>query len=60
MEYFLDWAKVAEDEAKHFTLLSKRLGVSLLLSMNLLSPLTNRNSDHISELTVVCPRLNLA
>jgi hypothetical protein len=30
VEYFLDWAKVAEDEAKHFTLLSKRLGVSLL------------------------------
>jgi uncharacterized ferritin-like protein (DUF455 family) len=28
VEYFLDWAKVAEDEAKHFTLLSKRLGVS--------------------------------
>jgi uncharacterized ferritin-like protein (DUF455 family) len=27
VEYFLDWAKVAEDEAKHFTLLSKRLGV---------------------------------
>ncbi|RXK37771.1 hypothetical protein M231_04927 [Tremella mesenterica] len=25
VEYFLDWAKVAEDEAKHFTLLSKRL-----------------------------------
>jgi hypothetical protein len=31
VEYFLDWAKVAEDEAKHFTLLSKRLGVSLPL-----------------------------
>ncbi|KAJ9114579.1 hypothetical protein QFC20_001453 [Naganishia adeliensis] len=24
-EFFLDWAKVAEDEAKHFSLLSKRL-----------------------------------
>lgn len=28
MEYFLDWAKVAEDEAKHFSLLNKRLRVS--------------------------------
>lgn len=28
IEFFLDWAKVAEDEAKHFTLLSKRLNVS--------------------------------
>ncbi|EJT50762.1 hypothetical protein A1Q1_08110 [Trichosporon asahii var. asahii CBS 2479] len=25
VEYFLDWAKVAEDEAKHFSLLNKRL-----------------------------------
>ncbi|KAJ9104453.1 hypothetical protein QFC21_001948 [Naganishia friedmannii] len=25
-EFFLDWAKVAEDEAKHFSLLNKRLG----------------------------------
>lgn len=28
VEYFLDWAKVAEDEAKHFSLLNKRLRVS--------------------------------
>lgn len=34
VEYFLDWAKVAEDEAKHFTLLSKRLGVSPLSEKN--------------------------
>ncbi|WWC91625.1 uncharacterized protein L201_006571 [Kwoniella dendrophila CBS 6074] len=25
IEYFLDWAKVAEDEAKHYTLLARRL-----------------------------------
>ncbi|WWC64672.1 uncharacterized protein I303_107283 [Kwoniella dejecticola CBS 10117] len=25
VEYFLDWAKVAEDEAKHYTLLARRL-----------------------------------
>lgn len=28
VEFFLDWAKVAEDEAKHFTLLNRRLEVS--------------------------------
>jgi hypothetical protein len=52
VEYFLDWAKVAEDEAKHFTLLSKRLGVGTLFYRS--SLLTYRNSGHISELTVVC------
>ena len=29
VEFFLDWAKVAEDEAKHYTLLAKRLRVGL-------------------------------
>lgn len=29
VEFFLDWAKVAEDEAKHYSLLAKRLHVSL-------------------------------
>lgn len=28
VEFFLDWAKVAEDEAKHYSLLDKRLHVS--------------------------------
>lgn len=27
VEFFLDWAKVAEDEAKHYTLLARRLVV---------------------------------
>jgi hypothetical protein len=30
VEFFLDWAKVAEDEAKHYSLLSKRLVVSVV------------------------------
>jgi uncharacterized ferritin-like protein (DUF455 family) len=28
VEFFLDWAKVAEDEAKHYSLLARRLHVS--------------------------------
>lgn len=32
VEYFLDWAKVAEDEAKHFSLLNKRLRVSRIIA----------------------------
>lgn len=37
VEFFLDWAKVAEDEAKHFSLLSKRLVVSTSLDLHCFS-----------------------
>lgn len=40
VEFFLDWAKVAEDEAKHFTLLSKRLIVSLSTSITMFAELS--------------------
>lgn len=34
VEFFLDWAKVAEDEAKHYSLLARRLHVSVLLKIS--------------------------
>jgi hypothetical protein len=42
VEFFLDWAKVAEDEAKHFTLLSKRLIVSFELRFQWAAELTDQ------------------
>ncbi|KAJ9115058.1 hypothetical protein QFC22_005386 [Naganishia vaughanmartiniae] len=65
-EFFLDWAKVAEDEAKHFSLLNKRLEFRRNKDHESVKVLEIIHSDEITHVTTghrwftwVCERMGL-